>query len=107
MAATDLSIRIEFGPSDPLNPQFGYYFKATTRKGVEMHIGSNPETGKPLTPHDCIALAETWFGPEPDVCADFHRGEVEHADCGGPLETCEDGEIRCTGIHSSFSPTGR
>ena len=65
MAATDLSIRIEFGPNDPLNPQFGYVFRATTRKGVEMFTGSHPETGEPLTPHDCIALAETFFGPDP------------------------------------------
>ena len=37
-----------------------------------------------------------------DVCLDFHRGEKPHADCGGPLETCDDGEIRCDAHADSY-----
>lgn len=75
MDATDLSIRIDFGPIDVLNPQIGYYFKAETRKGVEMHTSVHPETGEPLTPHDCIMLAQTFFGPDyEEVMDDYKAG---------------------------------
>ena len=59
-----VSIRFTFGPCDPLNPEFGYEFRAESKKGVEMFTGTNPDTGRPLTIHDCIALAQTFAGPD-------------------------------------------
>ncbi len=61
-----ISIRIDFGPDDPLNPECGFYFKAESRKGVEMHTSVDPDTGEPLDAQGCIKLAQTFFGPDPD-----------------------------------------
>ncbi len=60
-----ISIRIDFGPDDLLNPECGFYFKAESRKGVEMLTHCDPDTGEPLDAHGCIKLAQTFFGPDP------------------------------------------
>ena len=54
------SIRISFGPSDPLNPECGFEFRAESRRGVEMFTGTDLDTGKPLTAAGCIRLAQTF-----------------------------------------------
>ncbi len=60
------AIRISFGPVIPFNPQFGYEFRAESRKGVEMRTGTNPDTGEPLDAQGCIRLAQTFFKSDPD-----------------------------------------
>lgn len=77
------SIRFTFGPSDPLNPEFGYEFEAESRHGVEMRTGTNPDTGEPLTIHDCIALAQTFAGPDPTPKTTY----ASEGDCPG-CENC-------------------
>ena len=61
----DRAIRISFGPCDPLNPGFGYEFRVESKKGVEMHTATHPDTGEPLTAQDCIVLAQKFHGPDP------------------------------------------
>ncbi len=85
------SIRISFGPCDPLNPEFGYEFTAESRKGVEMRTANNLDTGEPLTIHDCIALAQTFFGPDPGDVVDTYDDYKAGRDAGAEAaaQRCE------------------
>jgi hypothetical protein len=70
----DISIRIEFGPDDPLNPECGFYFKAESKRGTEMHTHRNPDTQEPLTAQDCIALAEKLYRLNSEGADDYKAG---------------------------------
>lgn len=96
-----ISIRISFGPDDPLNPECGFYFKAESRKGVEMHTHRDPDTGEPLDAWGCICLAQKLFGANPkDERATYSDGwdsaidaAAKQAESSGFLHSEEHAEL--------------
>ena len=57
---------IQFGPTDPLNPGFGYEIKVSFNGNVVLWTSHHPISGDPLTYHGCVEVA-AMYGPSRTV----------------------------------------
>jgi hypothetical protein len=51
-----------FGPSDPKNPDFGYFIKITRNGKQILYTGRHPVNDLPLTYAACLEVA-SFYGP--------------------------------------------